>query len=99
MDQAIESAKAHYRRNYSKGGVPQFRVYESSDPDGAAYALIEVSEGEPMDMRFVALYKVIAGKYRFDKRPGQPSLVEAGGDVPDDSISGSGSPREPLNAN
>ncbi len=67
LDEAIEAAKSHYRTNYASSPAPQFRVYESSDPDGAIHALVEVSEGHNADMMFTALYKVIAWKYGFRK--------------------------------
>jgi hypothetical protein len=64
LEEAIQGAKSHYWTNFSQGKAPQFRVYQSTDPDGSTYALVEVSDGHG-DMRFTALYKIIAGKYRW----------------------------------
>jgi hypothetical protein len=77
LEEAIQAAKADYWKNIGpgQGAVPQFRVYESSDPDGTTYALIEVTDKRG-DMTFVALYKIIAGKY---------GLTEAAGLAPQET--------------
>jgi hypothetical protein len=68
LEGAIQAAKNHYSLNFGQGRVPQFRVYQSTDPDGATYAIVEVTEG-PGDMAFMALYKIIAGKYQWATDP------------------------------
>src|SRR5262249_19827571 len=64
LEEAIQAAKDHFRGNYGQGIVPQFRVYQSTDPDGTTYAFVEVTRGNE-DMVFVALYKIIVGKYQW----------------------------------
>src|SRR5262249_35470426 len=77
LEEGIQAAKDHYWTNINRGTVPRFRVYESSDPDGTTYALMEVSEGSG-DMVFVALYKIIAGKYRWRREPGTETQSHEG---------------------
>ena len=76
LEEAIRAAKHHYQMNINtdQNQVPRFRVYESSDPDGTLYALLEVSDGRE-DMVFVALYKIIAGKFRWAETNGEASQV------------------------
>jgi hypothetical protein len=80
LEEAIRAAKLDYQTNINKDQdtVPQFRVYESSDPDGTHYALLEVSDRRG-DMVFLALYKIIVGKYRWAETQEEASpFPEAG---------------------
>jgi hypothetical protein len=77
LEQAIQGAKDHFRANYFGLVVlPKFRVYQSTDPDGVTYAFVEVTRGEE-DMVLLALYKIIAGKYRFVGIPSPTTTTTA----------------------
>ena len=75
MEEAIRAAKEHFRLNFAQGVVPQFRVYQATDPDGTEYAFVEVTGST--DMTFVSLYKIIAGKYGWLTPPERTESQEA----------------------
>jgi hypothetical protein len=81
LDEAIRATKLHYTANWGRDTVPEFRVYESGDPDGTVYAIVEVSEMRGSDLTFAALYKIVAGKYGFRKSP-EPSAGGSAEQVP-----------------
>ena len=74
LDEAIRATKLHYTAKWGGQTVPEFRIYESGDPDGTVYAIVEVSEKRGSDLTFTALYKIVAGKYGF--RMSQEPTVE-----------------------
>jgi hypothetical protein len=64
LDEGIQAAMDHYRKNYAHGSSPQFRTYKATDPDGSEHALVEVYDFRG-DLVFTGLYKVIAGKFQW----------------------------------